>query len=744
MGAAAAATLLGMAFGVAGYTVGMESVEVRSPDDVTFVSTFGQSTTVRIPDFTKGKGGREIPDGATWHRDGIASGGGGAGGNSHVYPPSPATDPRNHEIQDLRRQLSEAEAREARAELGTVGYASSALPLARGEPGTAGGGSGGDTYTGTMADMDGIVSGSPRSINFGGGGGGGGHVYRGPAGEVPVLTDTPMVGYLFKGEKPADLPGFDRFTVGGGVSPQTIFLPKEGVVVDESKLDGLIDPEKRKQVRENFRQALDRGDLSLDVEWNRLIDESTTESSAPIIENPWIRPVGEAALSTFSVDVDTAGYSIVRRCLTRQNRLPPPAAVRIEELVNYFPWDYAPPSGADAFAVHVEAASCPWEPRHRLVRIALKGRVVEEAVRPAANLVFLLDVSGSMNQPNKLPLVKESLRLLAGRLDARDRVAMVVYAGASGLALPSTAGNDASTILHAIDNLSAGGSTNGGAGIELAYKVAAENFVPGGINRVVLATDGDFNVGTTSRADLATLIEEKAKSKVFLTALGYGMDNLKDDTLEQLADRGNGNYGYVDDLAEARRLLVDQGMSTLHAIAKDVKIQVEFNPAQVAGYRLLGYENRVLAAQDFADDRKDAGEIGAGHAVTAFYEVVPAGEPVPGSAVDELRYQRPGSWSGSLDTLTVKLRWKEPEGDESALREVPFTDGGGAFDGASEDFRFAAAVAEWGLLLRGSKNAGSASFAAVREIAAGAMGRDEGGWKAEFLLLVPLSEGMRK
>jgi Ca-activated chloride channel family protein len=478
--------------------------------------------------------------------------------------------------------------------------------------------------------------------------------------------------------------------------------------------------------------------------------DSTTESFGSIVENAWVRPLGEAALSTFSIDVDTAAYAVARRCLLEQGRLPPPGALRIEELVNYFPYAYAPPAGSDPFAVHVDAASCPWNARHRLVRIALKGREVEEAVRPAANLVLLLDVSGSMNQPNKLPLVKQSIELLSKRLTSRDRVAMVVYAGASGLALPSTTGDRQSEILGALGRLEAGGSTNGGAGIELAYKVATENFVRGGINRVVLATDGDFNVGVAEPSALVKLVEEKAKSGVFLTTLGYGMDNLKDSTLEQLADKGNGNYGYIDTVREAEKVLVDEGMSTLHAIAKDVKIQVEFNPARVAGYRLLGYENRVLAAQDFNDDAKDAGEIGAGHTVTAFYEVVPAGDQVPGAAVDELRYQRIGGGAVVVDgvaryteTLTVKLRWKEPEGTTSTLLEVPFSDDGRAFDAAPEDFRFAASVAAFGMVLRDSAHKGDAGLPMVREIAAGALGDDRGGYRAEFLTLVDKAAALK-
>ena len=470
----------------------------------------------------------------------------------------------------------------------------------------------------------------------------------------------------------------------------------------------------------------------------------STEAYDATVENAWVRPLGEAALSTFSIDVDTASYAVVRRCLMEQNRLPPRGAVRLEEMVNYFRYGYAPPAGADPLAVRVDAAACPWEPRHRLVRIALRAREVAEAERPPANLVFLLDVSGSMQQENKLPLVQKSVALLAERLTARDRVAIVTYAGHEGLALPSTAGDRKEEILGAIRNLGAGGSTNGGAGITLAYRVAEDNFVPGGINRVVLATDGDFNVGVTSRSDLVDLVKEKAKANVFLTALGFGMDNLKDSTLEALADRGNGNYGYVDNLREAEKVLVEEGMGTLHAVAKDVKLQVEFNPARVAAFRLVGYENRVLAAQDFADDARDAGEVGAGHCVTALYEVVPTGEPVPGAPVDALKYQRAGEGTGSGDLLTVKLRWKEPEGDASTAREFPLEDAGLAFDAAGEDFRFAAAVAEFALLLRGSEHARGASLDAVREIAASALGADPGGRRAEFLALVERAAALRK
>jgi Ca-activated chloride channel family protein len=477
-------------------------------------------------------------------------------------------------------------------------------------------------------------------------------------------------------------------------------------------------------------------------------EEANTESYDSIVENSFHRAV-EDPLSTFSVDVDTASYSLVRRFLT-EGRLPPRGAVRIEEMVNYFRYDLAPPpaDGAEPFAVHVDAAAAPWAPAHRLVRIALKGRVPEESARPPANLVFLVDVSGSMQPENKLPLVKAGLRLLAGRLAPADRVAMVVYAGSSGLVLPSTPGSERAAILEALDRLEAGGSTNGGSGIRLAYAVARGQFLKGSINRVILATDGDFNVGVTSESDLTDLIEKEAKGGVFLTVLGVGTGNVKDSMMEKLADRGNGNYAYLDSLREAGRVLVEQAGATLQTIAKDVKIQVEFNPARVEAYRLLGYENRMLKARDFNDDTKDAGEIGAGHCVTALYEVVPAGLPAPGPTVDALRYQEglrlspSGEASGEL--LTVKLRWKEPDGDASRPSALPFVDGGAPFDAASGELRFAASVAAFGLVLRDSPNKGSASLDLVREIAAGALGTDDGGWRKEFLSLVEKAATLKR
>ncbi len=465
-------------------------------------------------------------------------------------------------------------------------------------------------------------------------------------------------------------------------------------------------------------------------------------------DNGYLR-VADQPLSTFSIDVDTASYANMRRFLAQHQR-PPVDAVRIEELVNYFPYDYAPPTGEQPFAAHLEVAAAPWAPEHRLVRIGLKGREISEAQRPAANLVFLLDVSGSMNQPNKLPLVKQSLRLLVEKLRADDRVAIAIYAGRSGLALPSTSAREKAKILEAIDELGAGGSTNGAMGIHLAYDIAKANFVTGGVNRVILATDGDFNVGQTSEGELVRLIEDKAKSGVFLSVLGFGMGNLKDSTLEQLADKGNGNYAYIDSLAEAKKTLVEQAGGTLVTIAKDVKIQVEFNPAQVQAYRLIGYENRLLAKEDFNNDKVDAGEIGAGHTVTALYEVVPVGASAPGDtpAVDGLKYQAvkgPGSTiqaASSPDLLTVKIRYKEPVGDVSSKLEFPLVDQGAAFADASGDFKFAAAVAAFGMTLRDSPYKGQLTLANVLEWGRAGLGQDVGGYRSQFLTLVNAADGL--
>ena len=468
-------------------------------------------------------------------------------------------------------------------------------------------------------------------------------------------------------------------------------------------------------------------------------------------ENPFL-PADSNPLSTFSIDVDTASYANVRRMINAGTR-PPKDAVRIEEMINYFAYDYPQPEGEQPFSINLEVAGCPWTPEHRLVRVGLKGREVASDKRGASNLVFLLDVSGSMEPANRLPLVKQAMRLLVDRLTENDRVAIVVYAGGSGLALPSTTGDRKEEILRALEDLHAGGSTNGAAGIQLAYQIAAEHFIKGGVNRVILATDGDFNVGVTSQGELVRLAEEKAKGGVFLSVLGVGDDNLKDSTMQKLADKANGNYAYLDSLDEARKVLVQQMNGTLVTIAKDVKVQVEFNPARVASYRLLGYEKRLLRKEDFNNDKIDAGEIGAGHTVTALYEVVPRGTATDPAAsvppVDPLKYSPPNPMAvassyanPSPDLMTVKLRYKQPDGDKSALLERSLADNGAVFGKASADFRFAAAVAEFGMILRGSPHKGNATLAAVLDCSQESKGRDESGYRAGFIELARKAQAL--
>ena len=465
------------------------------------------------------------------------------------------------------------------------------------------------------------------------------------------------------------------------------------------------------------------------------------------------RTPAEHPLSTFSIDVDTASYANVRRFLA-SGRLPPPDAVRIEEMVNYFRYDYPQPVGDRPFSVTLEAAECPWHSGRRLVRIGLEGRDIDRRERPAGNLVFLIDVSGSMSAANKLPLVKQALAMLVEELTENDSVAIVTYAGDAGVKLPATSGDQKGKILAVIEALSPGGSTHGSAGINVAYEQAAERFIPGGVNRVILATDGDLNVGVTSDEALVDLIKQKAAGGTFLTVLGFGEGNLQDAKMEKIADNGNGVYAYIDGAREARKVLVEQLTGSTITIAKDVKIQVEFNPTQVASYRLLGYENRIMAAEDFRNDRKDAGEIGAGHSVTALYEIELVGDGGEESAgAEPLKYQPPQSKPApavplvdgemSRELLTVKLRWKKPEGDVSTLDEVPLVDRGGALEQASADLRFAGAVAAFGMVLRNSEYKGEVTLPLVAKIAAGALGPDRGGYRAEFLDLVRKAETLR-
>jgi len=473
----------------------------------------------------------------------------------------------------------------------------------------------------------------------------------------------------------------------------------------------------------------------------------STEDYNHVVDNPFLR-VRDEPLSTFSVDVDTASYANVRRFLDH-GTLPPKDAVRIEEMLNYFTYDDAPPRDDAPFAVHVEVAGCPWNADHRLARIGLMGRPIDNDRRPPSNLVFLVDVSGSMDMPNKLPLLKTSLQKMVQNLGENDRVAIVVYAGASGLALPSTSCARKLDILTALENLHAGGSTNGGAGLQLAYDTAVQSFIKNGANRVILCTDGDFNVGVTNKGDLTRLIESKAKSGVFLSVLGFGMGNIKDNTLEMLADKGNGHYAYIDSLREALKVLVVEMGSTLVTIAKDVKIQVEFNPAHIAAYRLIGYENRLLNKQDFNDDTKDAGEIGAGHHVTALYEIVPPGKDQGLPCVDPLEFQKSKPAEKDLaadrpESMLVKLRYKAPDGDTSKLIKLGVVDKGTSYGTASDDFKFACAVAGFGMLLRESPHKGSLTYDAVLELASSAASRDAHGYGREFLTLVRKAQMLSK
>jgi Ca-activated chloride channel family protein len=472
-----------------------------------------------------------------------------------------------------------------------------------------------------------------------------------------------------------------------------------------------------------------------DPRWN-------TESYNRINENAF-RSTSSEPLSTFSIDVDRASYSNIRRFI-REGTLPPKDAVRIEEMINYFPYEYSRPRSADPFSVITDVGEAPWQPRHRLVRIGLQAERVELDKMPPNNLVFLIDVSGSMEPPNKLPLLKQSMRMLVNELRPIDRVAMVVYAGNAGLVLPSTPGSEKAKILEALESLEAGGSTAGGAGIRLAYKVAQQNHLENGNNRVILATDGDFNIGVSSDAEMVRLVEEKRKQGTFLTVLGFGMGNLKDSKLEQIADHGNGNYAYIDDLHEARKTLVTELGGTLLTVAKDVKIQVEFNPKRVSAYRLIGYENRVLANDDFDNDAKDAGEIGAGHSITALYEVVPFG--VTGTiqmTERKLRYQQSpqnAQAAAGNELLFVKVRYKEPKSSTSKLLERAVHD---RATSTSADLRFAASVAAFGMVLRNSEHRGNADYDMVLRLARESIGKDSEGYRSEFVKLVEQARALR-
>ena len=611
----------------------------------------------------------------------------------------------------------------------------------------------------------------------------------------------PLNRSLSVAEAQQQVPRITTRTYAGGVLQGGRGLPKDVAFGESKQLKQLADNTEAKprgEVEARLKQRLEFGFRVSAAE------APSAEAYAAIHDNPFATPLQEP-LSTFSIDVDTAAYSNMRRFLT-QGSWPPADSVRIEELVNYFSYDYTPPraeisnlksqiSNPEApFAVHMEVAGCPWNADHRLVRVGLKGKEIALDKRPVSNLVFLIDVSGSMQPENRLPLVKAGLRRLVDQLGENDRVGIVVYAGASGLALDSTNATQKDVILSSLENLQAGGSTNGGEGIQLAYALARKHFIPKGTNRVILCTDGDFNVGVTNQDDLTRLIEEESKSGVFLSVLGFGMGNLKDSTLEKLADKGNGNYAYIDTLREANKVFVEQMTGTLITIAKDVKIQIEFNPSQVGAYRLIGYENRMLAAQDFHDDTKDAGEIGAGHTVTALYEIVPPNKlpaqpkevseeklkyqpnvkssapntnrptepsktappvtnkfdtsfppgPVPPNSLTGQGFLKPKDDNASGELLTIKLRYKQPDADKSSLIEMPLTDAGRSFGQASTDFRFAASVASFGMILRHSPHRGNATLDAVVELAQSSLGADKSGYRSEFISLVRSAKALAK
>ena len=480
--------------------------------------------------------------------------------------------------------------------------------------------------------------------------------------------------------------------------------------------------------------------------FRRFNNDFNTEGYASVNENGF-RNVMNNPLSTFSIDVDNASYSNIRRYIN-MGQLPPADAVRIEEMINYFKYDYPEPSEEHPFSVFTEMAVCPWNNNHQLLHVGLKGKSIDKSALPPSNIVFLIDVSGSMNAPNKLPLLKSAFGLLVNELRPQDRVAIVVYAGAAGLVLESTPGNKKEVIMSAIDNLEAGGSTAGGAGLKLAYAEARKYFIKGGNNRIILATDGDFNVGESSNGGMERLVEEKREEGVFITVLGFGMGNIKDDKMEIIADKGNGNYSYIDNLQEARKVLVREFGGTLFTIAKDVKFQIEFNPARVQAYRLIGYENRLLNDEDFNDDRKDAGEMGSGHNVTALYELIPAGTDEMIPSVDPLKYQLAGKKVlnpnvNSPEYLTIKLRYKNPDANSSVLFDKPVKGTVRNIDSASDNLRFAAAVSEFGMILRDSEFVGNATLESAARLADLARGEDEDGYRAELIRLIKTVKDMK-
>lgn len=493
-----------------------------------------------------------------------------------------------------------------------------------------------------------------------------------------------------------------------------------------------LNREERKKLKELEKEYQWQGlpKIQVDTEDYEAFEENK-------FENPAVTP-----LSTFSIDVDNASYTNIRRFLNNGQTVPKDA-VRVEEMINFFKYQYPQPKNNEPFSINTEYSDAPWNPKHKLLKIGLQGKSIPTNELPASNFVFLIDVSGSMSDQNKLPLLKESMKMLVNQMRAKDRIAIVVYAGAAGLVLPSTGGDDKDKIITALENLNAGGSTAGGEGIELAYKTAQENFIKKGNNRVILATDGDFNVGASSNTDMQTLIEEKRKSGVFLTCLGYGMGNYKDSKMEILADKGNGNYAYIDNMQEADRFLQKEFKGSMYAIAKDVKIQIEFNPKHVQSYRLIGYENRKLRDEDFANDAIDAGELGSGHTVTALYEIIPTGvESDYFTNAPELKYSQPATTAGTYndELATIKFRHKKPDEDVSKEIVKVISNNAVPLEQATGDFKFSAAVAWFGLKLRDSELIPNKETKAISELAKEGIANDPDGYRAEFIRLVNMVE----
>jgi len=521
----------------------------------------------------------------------------------------------------------------------------------------------------------------------------------------------------------------------------TLALNNNSVRLDEVVLLKKPDTKtylKNKVSKEYYANSVSTGYVTPSQDFN-------TEEYSKINDNEF-KEATKNPLSTMSIDVDKAAYSNVRRFITQGN-LPPADAVRVEEMINYFNYNYSQPKNEDPFSITTEYTECAWNKNHNLIHIGIQGKEIKTDKMPANNLVFLIDVSGSMMDAAKLPLLKSGLRLLVDQLRPEDKVSLVVYAGAAGVVLPATSGNNKEKINDAIEQLQAGGSTAGGEGILLAYKTAKENFITNGNNRIILATDGDFNVGVSNDGELVRLIEKKREEGVFLTVLGFGSGNYKDSKMEQLADKGNGNYAYIDNILEAKKVLVKEMGGTLLTIAKDVKIQIEFNPAKVKAYRLVGYENRLLNNEDFNDDKKDAGELGAGHTVTAIYEIIPAGSDEVLASVDPLKYQQPTTApnkSTSDEVMTIKFRYKKPNENTSKLITETVLDKKKSLTSASENCKFSSAVAEFGMILRDSKFKGDADYKTVLAMAKQSKGKDDEGYRAEFIRLVEMAQLLKK